>query len=375
MGLILHFECDRCGHRSSVNAATGVCSCGGLLLAQYDWEVVAKTWKRERLTTGMGSMWRYSRVLPAEAEEAVTLEEGWTPIICAGRLTGTLGGATDVWVKDEGRNPTGSDRARCASVATTMGRKTGFGRLALASMGHDGTAFAAYCAAAGVAARIFLSGEVSQADFVECSAHGAWLTLSADPSGDLATWLREEGEGWRDVNSLRELYGVEGAKTLGYEIAEQLDWKLPDAIICSDDDGARVIGMWKAFRELKVLGWIGNERPKIVVAQAERALARSESVSSILHESNGTTVAVSNQESIDGALLLAREAGILASIEGGACVAALGKVLSSGFVAANRRIVLCNPALGMKNLEELSRRFSRRRYSEQDKLGGLITPR
>ncbi len=352
-------------------------------------------------------MWRYAPVLPAEPDEAITLREGWTPLIRAESLGREIG-AENLWVKDEGRNPTDSFKARGLSCAVTMARKFGIRKLAIPSAGNAASALAAYAAAAGLEAHIFLPRDVPQSNFIECKAFGAQVTLVDGLISDCARIVaeRKEREGWFDVSTLKEPYRVEGKKTMGYEVAEQFDWRLPDAIFYPCGGGVGLIGMWKAFGELQELGWIGSKRPKMIAVQAAgcqpvtRAFEQHAEASQFwqdahtvasglrvpkalgdflvlraIRESKGTAISVSDEEMIDSALLLAAREGIFAAPEGGACVAAARQLLQSGFLKPQDRIVLFNTGSGLKYLEAFSTRFVRQAATEQDKLGGLITPR
>jgi threonine synthase len=352
-------------------------------------------------------MWRYAPVLPAAANEAVTLGEGWTPLHRASRLGSELGGA-NVWIKDEGSNPTGSFKARGLSVAVTMAKKLGIRKLAVPSAGNGGSALAAYAALARLEAHIFMPDDVPHSNFLECMASGARVTLINGLISDCARMVgeRKQQEGWFEVTTLKEPYRIEGKKTMGYEVAEQFDWRLPDAILYPCGGGVGLIGMWKAFSELEKLGWIGPERPRMIAVQAAgcapitRAFEQQTEVSDFwtnahtiaaglrvpkalgdflvlraLRESGGTSVAVSDEDMLDAALLLARCEGIFAAPETGACVAALKSLFENSFLGPNDKVVIFSTGSGLKYLESYSTRFARNTVTEYDKLGGLITPR
>ncbi len=352
-------------------------------------------------------MWRYHPVLPASLDEAVTLYEGWTPLLRAAGLEKDLGSG-DLWIKDESRNPTDSFKARGLSAAVTMARKLGQRRLAIPSAGNAASALAAYAALAGLEAHIFMPGDVPQANFLECKAFGAHVTLVDGLISDCGRIVaeRKEREGWFDVSTLKEPYRIEGKKTMGYELAEQFDWQLPDAILYPCGGGVGLIGMWKAFAELAEIGWIGGKRPKMIAVQATgcapiaRAFEQNAESSEFwpnahtlasglrvpkalgdqlvlraVRESGGTAVSVSDEEIIDGGLLLARREGLFAAPETGACVAALKRLFEGGFLKTEERVVIFNTGSGLKYLEAYATRFARQRAGEQDKLGGLITPR
>lgn len=352
-------------------------------------------------------MWRYAPVLPANAEDAVTLEEGWTPL----RRVPVLGAwldAHDVWLKDEGRNPTGSFKARGLSCAVTMARKLRAGKLAIPSAGNAAGALAAYAAAAGLEAHVFMPADVPQANFVECRAYGARVTLIDGLIGDCGRIVAERAqpEGWFEVSTLKEPYRIEGKKTMGYELAEQFDWQLPDAVLYPCGGGVGLIGMWKAFGELQELGWIDSKRPKMIAVQARgcepiteayrnnkensEAFPNAYTVASglrvpkplgdslilkAIRESGGTAISVSDEEMLDAGVSLAEREGIFPAPEGGACVAALRSLFASGFLQPSERVVIYNTGSGLKYLEAYSTRFPRHSFSQHDKLGGLITPR
>jgi threonine synthase len=267
---------------------------------------------------------------------------------------------------------------------------------------------AAYAAAAGIEAYIFMPRDVPQSNYIECTAFGAHVTLVDGLISDCGRIVaeRKDGEGWFDVSTLKEPYRIEGKKTMGYEVAEQFNWSLPDAIFYPAGGGVGLIGMWKAFEEMEALGWISSHRPKMIAVQASgcqpvvRAFERGEAKSQFwdnahtaaaglrvpkplgdalmldaIRASGGTAIAVSDGELLDAAIDLASDEGIFAAPEGGACVAALKKLLANGFLKPEERIVLYNTGAGLKYLEAFSTRFPRTSASEQDKLGGLITPR
>jgi threonine synthase len=352
-------------------------------------------------------MWRYEKVLPADAKDAVTLGEGWTPLVRLHRLAEELG-ANDLWLKDEGQNPTDSFKARGLSMAVTMARKLGVTKLAIPSAGNAASALAAYAAAAGMEAHIFMPSDVPQANFIECKAYGAHVTLVNGLINDCGRIVaeRKTAEGWFDVSTLKEPYRIEGKKTMGYEVAEQFDWQLPDAILYPCGGGVGLIGMWKAFGELEALGITGAKRPKMIAVQAagcqpltrafKAGAARTElwndaytvasglrvpkplgdfQILNAIRESQGTSVSITDEDMLDAGIALAEREGIFPAPEGGACVAAAAQLLKSGFLKRDDRIVIYNTGSGLKYLEAYSTRYPRNSGGEQDKLGGLITPR
>jgi threonine synthase len=408
MTFVSHLECSVCGLRREAGKIHNLCECGGPLLVRYDLETARSAWKRDSLAGAPPSMWRYAPLLPVrEPSHIVSLGEGFTPLLIVRRLGEKLG-AKNLWVKDEGVNPTGSFKARGLSCAISMCVQLGLRKVAIASAGNAGSALAAYAAAARLEAHVFMPRDVPQSNYTECRAYGAQVTLVDGLIGDCARLIaeRKNAEGWFDISTLKEPYRIEGKKTMGYEVAEQFDWKLPDAIFYPTGGGVGLIGMWKAFDELEALGWIGSHRPKMVAVQAAgcqpvvRAFEQGESQSTYwenartvaaglrvpkplgdalslaaIRASGGTAIAVRDEELLDASIELATATGVFPAPEGGACVAALKKLLSNGFLKLNDRIVLYNTGTGLKYLEAFSTRFPRTSRSEQDKLGGLITPR
>ncbi len=389
---VTHLECSLCAQRFEANKIHNLCSCGGALLVRYDLDAVRRSWPRDTLSQARPDLWRYLPVLPARAETSiVSLGEGMTPLLRSKKLGEALG-AQNVWVKDEGLNPTGSFKARGMTAAITMARELGIRKIAIPSAGNAASAAAAYAAAAGMEAHIFMPLDVPQANYIECKALGAHVTLVDGLISDCARIVgeRKEKEGWFDMSTLKEPYRIEGKKTMGYEVAEQCKWELPDAIFYPTGGGVGLIGMWKAFEEMETLGWIGPQRPKMIAVQAEgcqpmvRAFDRGEQRSEFwqnattlaaglrvpkplgdvlilnaLRESGGTAIAVSDQEILDAGVELASQEGIFAAPEGAACVPALRKLLASGFLTPEDRIVLYNTGSGLKYLESYAEKFPR----------------
>jgi threonine synthase len=351
-------------------------------------------------------MWRYAPILPSNGT-IITLGEGWTPLVRTPRLGARLG-AKNLWVKDDGLNPTGSFKARGLACAISMCVELGVRKVAIPSAGNAAGALAAYAAAAGIEAHIFLPRDVPEANYLESKAYGAQVRLVDGLISDCAHLVAEGAgtEGWFELSTLKEPYRIEGKKTMGYEVAEQLDWELPDAIFYPTGGGVGLIGMWKAFEEMERLGWIGSRRPQMIAVQAEgcqpivRAFEENQPRSRFwedartvasglrvpkplgdflileaVRKSGGTAVAVSDAAMLDAGIRLASEEGIFAAPEGAACVAALEKLLASGFLNPDERIVLYNTGTGLKYAEAYATRFPRAASAGQDKLGGLITPR
>ncbi|MCS6952647.1 MAG: threonine synthase [Bryobacteraceae bacterium] len=408
MTALTHLECTRCRRSYDRGKPHNLCECGGPLAAQYDLAKVRTSWSREWLANAPSNMWRYAPVLPVSQPSAiVTLGEGMTPLVPARRLAARLG-LEQLWIKDEGLNPTGTFKARGLACAVSMAVELGLRALAIPSAGNAGGALAAYAAAAGLEAHVFMPQDVPQANFLECKAYGARVTLVDGLISDCARLVAEGAAAgrWFDVSSLKEPYRVEGKKTLGYELAEQLRWQLPDAILYPTGGGVGLIGMWKAFAEMEELGWIGPRRPKMVAVQAAgcqpvvEAFHRGDPacrywenawtvasglrvpkplgdflVLEILRASGGTAIAVSDAELLDAGLRLAAEEGLFLCPEGAACIVALEKLLANGFLSPAERIVIYNTGTGLKYAEAYSTRLPRWAETEPDKLGGLITPR
>ena len=392
MTTVTHLECSVCSKRHEAGKLHNLCECGGPLLVRYDLQKARESWNRDWIANGPSSMWRYAPVLPVSKPSAVvSLGEGMTPLIQTQRLGARLG-ANDLWVKDEGINPTGSFKARGLSCAISMCVELGVKKVAIPSAGNAAGAMAAYAAAAGIEAHIFMPKDVPQSNFIECSATGAKVTLVDGLISDCGKMVaaRKDAEGWFEVSTLKEPYRIEGKKTMGYELAEQFRWQLPDAIFYPAGGGVGLIGMWKAFEEMETLGWISSKRPKMIVVQAEgcqpivRAFEQgkprseffenAETIASGLRvpkalgdflvlnavrESHGTAIAASDDEMIDAAVELATDEGVFVAPEGGACIAALKKLLASGFLKRDERIVIYNTGSGLKYLEAFAPRFPR----------------
>ncbi len=360
MTTLTHLECVRCGTRAHPAASVTRCACGGTLLARYDLEAAGKDWGNWR-RNAPDSMWLYGPVLPVrDPSSIVSLGEGMTPLIQARRL-GELLGAGNLWIKDEGANPTSSFEARGMSVAVSMAVELGIPCVGIQSSGEAAVALAAYAAAAGIEAHVVLPPGASQASYVQCRAHGARIGASIP-------------EGVFDLSAFREPYRIEGSKTIACEIAEQTSWTLPDAIVFPMGEGLGLAGAWKAFDEMEGLGWIATARPRMIAVGSALVPPADTLVAEILDQ-NGGPVEVGRREAIDAALDLAATEGIFASPEGGAAIAALPGLFATGRLKRNQRIVVVNTASGLAHIETYATRFPRAASGEHDKLGGLITPR
>ncbi len=403
MAPIAYFECTKCGeHLSAVQPSTICPKDGGVLYARYDLRSLRGGFRRESLAGRVGSLWRYKEVLPDA--EPVTLGEGFTPMLPS-RETANL------YIKDEGLNPTGSFKARGLSLAVTMAKHYGLKKLAIPSAGNAASALAAYAAAAQLEAHIFMPKDVPFANRVECQTYGAHVTLVDGLISDCARMLQTRGpsSNWFDVSTLKEPFRVEGKKTMGYEIAEQLQWKLPQGVIYPTGGGVGLLGMWKAFDEMEELGWIGSERPQMVVVQARgcapipKAWYEGKSTSDmwanastiaaglrvpkaygdylildILNRSGGVALAVSDEEIIDAVRHWARVEGIFAAPEGAAALAAYRRLRSSNFFGPDDTVVLFNTGSGLKYLEVIEKEKpeiqAARSVPQSRQIGGIIEP-
>jgi len=363
-----------------------LCVCGRPLLAAYDWERIGATWSRDSLRDGPRSMWRYAPALPLDpGSEPVSLGEGWTPLLHAPRLGADLG-LTRLFVKDEALNPTNSFKARGMSAAVTRAKALGASTLSVPSAGNAACAMAAYAAKAGLDARVFMPRDVKTPFIRECKLHGAEVTLVDGLITDAGRIGAEQGRplGWYDVSTLKEPFRVEGKKTMGYEIAEQLDWSWPDWIIYPTGGGTGIVGIWKACEELERLGWVTGPRPRLVSVQAEgcapmvRAFEQGAETAEpwvgattvadglrvpaavgdilvlrALRESGGGALAVSDADMVQDMRLLGSREGIGAAPEGGATLAALRRLVADGTIGSDDRVVLLNTGGALKYLDVL----------------------
>jgi threonine synthase len=318
-----------------------------------------------------------------QAENVVTLGEGWTPLLPASRLAARLG-LDELYIKDESLNPTASFKARGMAVAVSKAKELGATKLAVPSAGNAAGALAAYAARAGLEAHIFMPIDTPRANIVESEQAGAHVTLIKGLITDCGAEVarRREAEGWFDVSTLKEPYRLEGKKTLGYELAEQLAWALPDVVLYPTGGGTGLIGMWKAFDELERLGWIGSKRPRMFTVQAEgcapivRAFLAGEKFAAefphahtrasglrvpraigdfimldALRTSGGGAIAVSDDSMIAATKELGSAEGVFAAPEGAACYAALKLLVGQGTVKPQERTVIFNTGSGLKYLE------------------------
>jgi threonine synthase len=375
---VSHLSCPRCGTEAGVDGPRNLCSCGSPWLVEYDLKAARKAVRPEHLLGRPATLWRYAEMLPVRSPEAaVSLGEGMTPLLRLGRL-----GLGDLWLKDEGTCPTGTFKARGAAVGVSRARELGIRAIAMPTAGNAGGAWAAYCARAGIALHVAMPSDAPEVNRIECALYGAHLTLVegliSDAGRRVQSWIREHG--WFDASTLREPYRIEGKKTMGYEIAEQLGWRLPEAIVYPAGGGVGLIGLWRAFGELRELGWIPHDsRCRLVVVQAEGCAplvrawqqGRAESdfwpdahtlaaglrvpkalgdflVLRALRETEGTAVAVSDAQIVEALRELARVEGLWVCPEGAATLAAVRRLIETGWLSGGERVVLLNTGSGLK---------------------------
>lgn len=400
MAKISFLECTKCGHHLSAETPQTLCTkCSGSLYVRYDLKALRGKSKTELLAGRPATMWRYAAVLPDA--EPVTLGEGFTPLLPSRKTK-------NVWIKDEGLNPTGSFKARGLGMAVTMAKEYGLEKLAIPSAGNAASALAAYSARAGIEAYIFMPKDVPRANLVECQAYGAHITLVDGLISDCARMIaeRKENEAWFEISTLKEPFRVEGKKTMGYEVAEQMDWTLPDAIVYPTGGGVGLIGMWKAFEEMAELGWIaaGTKRPKMIVVQAagcapipkawEEGKATSEPwpnattiaaglrvpkayadyiILDILKKSGGTAVTATDEEILAAVRTWASQEGVFAAPEGAASLVAYEKLIANAFLKPSDRVVLFNTGAGIKYVDVLAG-GEKPALPRPRNIGGIIGP-
>ncbi len=409
---VTHLECALCGLRHEANVLQNLCvECGKPLLVRYDLEKAAEALQKPARSKGTvaSSLWRYREVLPvADDKNIVSLGEGWTPLFKVNALAATLPIKLDLYIKDEGQNPTQSFKARGMTSAISMAKELGVTAVAVPSAGNAAGAMAAYAAKAGIEAHIFMPADTPRANIVECEQIGAHVTLVDGLITDCGKIVaeRKEAEGWFDVSTLKEPYRVEGKKTMGYEIAEQFSREsrvasneskgelhglathdsrlmtLPDVIIYPTGGGTGLIGMWKAFDEMQQMGWIDSKRPRMISVQSStcapvvRAFERGERfadefenaatvasglrvpkaigdflILDAIRASGGTAIAVDDAELVAAVREIGAATGIFAAPEGAACLPALRKLIDQNLVKENEIVILFNTGSGIKYLE------------------------
>lgn len=363
-------------------------SCGLPLLARYDL-TAARAWSRDSLVGREPSMWRYRELMPLlPGDEPVTLGEGFTPLLHARRLGGSLG-LERLFIKDESLNPTNSFKARGQSAAITRAKALGATTIALPTAGNAGNAAAAYAAAAGLECQVFIPKDAKRPFVDECRLYGATVTLVDGLITDAGKMAGEQGKplGWYDVSTLKEPYRVEGKKTMGYELAEQLGWTLPDWIVYPTGGGTGLVGMWKAFAEMEAIGWLpSGHRPRMVSVQAsgcapivrafekgaekaapwENAHTRADGlrvpraigdflILKAVRDSGGAALAVSDEQMVDDMLVIGKLEGVSAAPEGGAALSAIRRLVADGRIRPHETVVLFNTGGALKYLDVLAR--------------------
>ena len=379
---LTHLSCSRCGEEYDANQLMNLCpACEKPLLARYDLTKAAKTLTRAFLQEREPSLWRYEEVLPVRTQAAqFKLGEGWTPLICAQALGKEIG-CSNTLIKDESFNPTGSFKARGLVMAVGRAYELGAAELAIPSAGNAAGAMSAYAAKARLPAHVYMPQDVPVTFRVECSNLGAEVTLVDGLITDCGAKVREKVEqyGWFDVSTLKEPYRIEGKKTMGYEIVEQLGWRMPDVIMYPTGGGTGLVGMWKAFDEMEQMGLIGSERPRMVSVQSSgcapmvRAFEQGSEfaeawqgaqtvadglrvpaavgdflILQAVRESDGTAIAVPDDEMLRSAKLMGRHTGVFPSPEGAATLAAQIQLLESGWLQGDETVVLFNTCTGLK---------------------------
>lgn len=379
---LTHLECGRCGTTYPTNELMNLCpACSKPLLARYDLAAAALTLTPEALRQRPQTLWRYAEVLPVQRASAViNLGEGFTPLQSAERLGNHIG-CPQTYIKDESLNPTGSFKARGLAVAVSRAYELGAKEVAIPSAGNAAGAMSAYAAAVGLPAHVFMPIDVPRLFRTECEQLGASVTLVNGLITDCGVKVREgvAQHGWFDVSTLREPYRIEGKKTMGYELAEQMNWSLPDVIIYPTGGGTGMVGMWKAFAEMEAMGLIGSKRPRMVTVQSDgcapmvRAFQQEDEfaepwqgaktvadglrvpaavgdflILQALRQSDGTALAVSDADMLHYAGVMGKHTGIFPAPEGAACLAAQVQLLEKGWIQPHEKVVLFNTGSGLK---------------------------
>jgi threonine synthase len=419
MAVITSLECSRCHHHVSAETPQTLCPlCAGSLYVRYDMDKLRQTAKREDIAARAAAspaslgMWRYSSVLPDVTP--VTLGEGWTPMLHSKRYPG-------LYIKEEGANPTGTFKARGLGLAVTMAKHYGLQHLAVPSAGNAAGALAAYAAAAGIKAHIFMPQDVPFANYLEGIVYGADVTMVNGLISDCARMVGENikaqrdantpaNQIWFDISTLKEPFRVEGKKTMGYELVEQLGWQYPDAVFYPTGGGVGLIGMWKAFEEMEQLGWIekGSKRPKMYALQASgcapvaRAFEEGKPASEffqnaatfaaglrvpkpygdaiildIVRQSGGKALGFSDDEILTSILDWAKHEGIFLSPEGAAATAAYDALIATGDLKPTDKVVLFNTGAGLKYVDMTAEAMHLKRpciLPTSMPVGGIITP-
>ncbi len=383
---VTHLECANCHKQFEANKLHNLCTeCGKPLLVYYDLQKAAETLTKESLKLRPENLWRYAEVLPVEnVENIVCLGEGYTPLLKTDKLAAKLPLKLNLYIKDESTNPTQSFKARGMTAAVSMAKELGVKKVAAPSAGNAAGALAAYASRAGMESFLFMPQDTPKANIIECEQTGANVTLVDGLITDCGKIVaeRKDAEGWFDVSTLKEPYRVEGKKTMGYELAEQFDWTLPDVILYPTGGGTGLIGMWKAFDEMEEMGWIDAKRPRMISVQSvgcapivkafhdgERFADEFPNAHTLasglrvpkaigdfliidaLHASGGTAIAVSDEDLISAVKEIGAAEGLFCAPEGAACLPALRMMIEQDLVKENETVVIFNTGAGVKYLE------------------------
>ena len=382
MSFVTHLECSYTGKIYEAGRAHNLSEAGKPLLVRYDLDAMAKAISKEELAHRTEGFWRYREFLPVEkAENRITLGEVVTPLIRLPRTEQRLAHSGELIVKDEGRLPTGSFKARGLALAVSMAKEFGIKHLAMPTAGNAGAAMSAYATVAGIKSTIFCPEDTQQVNVEETALQGGDVYRVNGLINDCGKIVGDgkEQTGWFDLSTLKEPYRIEGKKTMGIELAEQLDWELPDAIFYPTGGGTGLIGMWKAFDELEAMGWIGSKRPKMIAVQAagcapivkawnegeehaplwENAFTEASGlrvpiavgdflILRAVRASNGYAVAIEEEEIFRQRDAVAKDEGVLLCPEGAATYAAYEQLLADGRISGTDRVVLFNCATGLK---------------------------
>ncbi len=383
MSYLSHLECSECGQTYNAHELHNLCvACGAPLWVRYDLNRARRELDRDRFAARPASLWRWAELLPIDdLAQRIDLGEGGTPLLRLDRLAAQLGLA-DVWLKDEGRNPTGSFKARGMAAAVTRAKALGVKEFVVPTAGNAGGAASAYAARAGLAIHVYMPTDAPPANVAECRAAGADVHLIDGLINDAGRFAAADAKehSWFDLATLKEPYRVEGKKTMGYEIAQDLRWELPDVIVYPAGGGTGLIGIWKAIEEMAALGWIGAQRPRLVAVQPigcqpiVTAFTHDRLVSELhqnahtiaaglrvpkplgdrmmlraIRASGGAAVAVSDEAILQMTDQLLRVEGISAAYEGAATLVAVGQLKQSGWLKPQEKIVCLNTGAGWKN--------------------------
>lgn len=376
-----YLECTKCGKRHDPSLVQTTCTnCKGVLLARYDLDQVAQHFSKQALASRVTSMWRYLELLPVKDESNIsTLGEGYTNVLRLSKV-GRKVGLTELFMKDDGLVPTGTFKARGMAAAISKCVELGVGKVAVATAGNAGAAMAAFASRAGIESYAYMPKDTPEPIRRECEVYGGKVTLVAGTIADAGKIVDELSprNNWMTLSTMKEPYRVEGKKTMGLEIAEQFEWRIPDVIVYPTGGGTGIVGMWKAFDELEKIGWINSKRPRFVSVQSSgcapvvKAFQEGKEscefwnsantvaaglrvpkaygdylILRAIRESHGTAVAVCDKEILNAMKELARTEGIWVCPEGAATYACLPKLQNEGFLDKDERVLLYNTGLGI----------------------------